>query len=210
MVRDYCLRLGLVLLLGSATTVVFAQQPKPTQAEPRSAYPEFAKRVHSANLLRQPNIGREPERTLPYDRRRATKTLREISEQVTRMKQRSQTATPGHQFDPERANATLQEIKSVVTSMKQRTRAAQRTIAGQVEEVTVFQYNRDRVPTPQRVESRSGLTHQQLAERKLREKGYIKMDRGWRPAQHLQPIAEKQSSAKDRASVAGTTRNDPF
>lgn len=207
------INLGLLVCLPIAAGLAGEASSIPT-SERKSAYTksEFARRRPYSNQNQTVKTQPEAHRPLPlvYERRRATATLREISDLVGQMKQRTVKAQPKVEFDSRRATDTLTEFKSHVAEMKRRTRSTQRTITGPVEGVYVHQYNRVHVPTPLRIEGTSGLTHQDLAETRLREKGYTKTARGWIPPQRRSQVSKHKKKRTDRESVAQSTSNDPF
>jgi hypothetical protein len=215
MVRNVWLPISLSLLVCLPTAEGFAGEAHPVPTSGRqSAYTksEFARRGQPSNQDREAQTLPEVHRSLPpvYERRRATTTLREISDLVSHMKQRTLTAQPKLEFDSKRATETLNEFKNHVAEMKRRTRATQKTISGPIDGVYVHQYNRVRVPTPHRIEETSGLTHQDFADTRLLEKGYTKTIAGWVPPQRQSQVSKHNRKRKIRESVAQSTTNDPF
>jgi hypothetical protein len=215
MVRNVWLPISLSLVVCLATAEGFAGEahPVPT-SQGQSAYTksEFATRGQFSSQAPKAETLPDVHRPLPlaYERRRATTSLREISDLVSQMKQRTLTAQPKLEFDSKRATDTLTEFKNHVAEMKRRTRATQRTINGPIEGVFVHQYNRVRLPTPHRIEETSGLTHQDFAETRLRQKGYTKTLEGWVPPQRQSQFSKHNRKRKIRESVAQSTTNDPF
>lgn len=214
MVRYFRIRSGIYFLFCLVTTsnAVAEQSTNARNERNRSSYSpaEPARRGHSSYQVRDDghNADRSPQPT--YDRRRAAKCLREISEQVARMKQRSTAARKQLPFDPQRAAASLQMVASFVAEMKQRTRNSQQTVAGPIKDIHIHHYNRRRVPTPDRIEKTTGLTHRELAEMKLREKGYTKTIEGWLPPAQKRTVARQKPKRKRRESIAQSTSSDPF
>jgi len=214
MVRDFRLRWKLELLIFLlAPVAAVAGPPKHAQAEGlRSAYTqaELAGRRQSSPGARDDHRYANRSQHPRYDRRRAMNSLREISDHVARMKQRTQETQSEKEFDSKRAEETLQQVKSFVTEMKQRTKATQRTVSGPIKGIHVHHYNRRRVPIPDRIEKTTGLTHREFAELKLRERGYVKTINGWVPPKQKRTIVQQKPERKVRESIAGSSGNDPF